>query len=432
MRVVLVGVAAFIASPINVVHAQDSTVRGISLIGRYDPGERIGVRVLPVKGSGGDSIRTMIERDLDFSDRFAMSAMTASDSLDRALQERAYIDGLRASGVAFAVQVTSTATGAHVALYDVAKEQISRVEDFSVPRNTLSREWRLAIHRVADEIELWITGQRGIAASRIAYVRNGTIRLIDSDGAGETSLAVEENSLSPAWSRSGNTIAYATYGNDSRLWLLNVATGRSRSILGPTRNVSYSAPAFTSGDERLTFGRLTDTSNEIWSVLIEDPTQAQRITRARGESASMPSPSPNDRRVAYVTDILGHPEIYVSDVAGLEAELLTDYPSTGKAYRAEPDWSPNGMFIAYQEMIASRFQIRVIAATGRVQPKTLTDDGVNEQPSWAPDSRHVVFTSTRTGVRELWVVDTQSGRFRQLTRAPGARLGAWSPRLAQP
>jgi TolB protein len=295
----------------------------------------------------------------------------------------------------------------------------------------LSREWRLAIHRVADEIELWLTGERGIAASRIAYVRNGTMRLIDSDGAGETSLSVEPNSLSPAWSRSGSSIAYATFGIDSRLWLLDVATGRSRSILGPTRNVGYTTPAFTSGDDRLVFGKLTDASDEIWSVLIADPTQTQRITRARGESASLPTPSPNDRRVAYVTDILGHPEIYVSDFAGIGAELLTDYPSTGRIFRADPDWSPNGFFIAYQERIDGRFQIRIIPASGRAQPKTLTDDGQNEQPSWAPDSRHIVFTSTRTGVRELWIVDTQSGQFRQLTHGAGARLGAWSPRLSQ-
>lgn len=432
MRGFAIAAVALMLSAAHVAHAQDSTVRGISLIGTYDPGARIGVRVLPVKGPGGDSIRTMIERDLDFSDRFAISAVTPSDSLERALQERAYIDGLRASGVAFAIQLTSTATGAHVALYDVAKEQISRVEDLPTPPNTLSREWRLAIHRVADEIELWITGQRGIAASRVAFVRSGTVRLIDSDGVGETVLPVEPNSLSPAWSRSGTSIAYSTFGNDSRLWVLDVATGRSRAILGPTRNVSYSAPAFTSGDARLTFTKLTDASDEIWSVLIADPAQSQRITRARGESASLSSPSPNDRRVAYVTNILGHPEIYVSDLTGLDAELLTDYPSTGTAYRSDPDWSPNGLYIAYQEMIGSRFQIRVIPASGRAQPKTLTDDDTNEQPSWAPDSRHLVLTSKRTGVRELWIVDTQSGRFRQLTRGAGARLGAWSPRLAQP
>ena len=47
----------------------------------------------------------------------------------------------------------------------------------------------------------------------------------------------------------------------------------------------------------------------------------------------------------------------------------------------------------------------------------LTSEGRNEDPSWAPDGRHVVFTSTRSGARQLWVVDVESGRMRQLTRA---------------
>ena len=42
---------------------------------------------------------------------------------------------------------------------------------------------------------------------------------------------------------------------------------------------------------------------------------------------------------------------------------------------------------------------------------------------------HVVFTSTRTGSRQLFVLDTESGRARQLTRGAAARLAAWSPYL---
>jgi len=54
------------------------------------------------------------------------------------------------------------------------------------------------------------------------------------------------------------------------------------------------------------------------------------------------------------------------------------------------------------------------------------------QPSWAPDARHLVFTSSRSGVKQLWVLDTESGRLRQLTSGGAARMGAWSPRLEGP
>jgi Tol biopolymer transport system component len=41
----------------------------------------------------------------------------------------------------------------------------------------------------------------------------------------------------------------------------------------------------------------------------------------------------------------------------------------------------------------------------------------------------VVFTSTRSGVHELWVLDVESGRVRQLTFGSEARLAAWSRAL---
>jgi TolB protein len=58
--------------------------------------------------------------------------------------------------------------------------------------------------------------------------------------------------------------------------------------------------------------------------------------------------------------------------------------------------------------------------------KQLTSEGINEDPAWAPDGRHLVFTSTRTGTKQLFVLDAETGRARQLTRSGGARLAAWS------
>jgi TolB protein len=60
----------------------------------------------------------------------------------------------------------------------------------------------------------------------------------------------------------------------------------------------------------------------------------------------------------------------------------------------------------------------------------LTDIGENQSPSWAPDGRHIVFTSNRSGSDQLWIMDTRSGVTRQLIKQSGAKYGAWSPRLA--
>ena len=44
----------------------------------------------------------------------------------------------------------------------------------------------------------------------------------------------------------------------------------------------------------------------------------------------------------------------------------------------------------------------------------MTSAGRNEDPTWAPDGRHIAFVSDRSGVRQLWVLDVETGRVRQL------------------
>jgi TolB protein len=118
------------------------------------------------------------------------------------------------------------------------------------------------------------------------------------------------------------------------------------------------------------------------------------------------------------------------DADGSNVQLLTAYRPGVRSYRSSPDWSPDGRFITYQQQMGN-FQIWMMDLRDRV-PKQLTSEGENEDPSWAPDSRHIVFASTRSGTKQLWVMDTESGRMRQLTRAPGARLASWSPILKFP
>ena len=60
----------------------------------------------------------------------------------------------------------------------------------------------------------------------------------------------------------------------------------------------------------------------------------------------------------------------------------------------------------------------------------LTDSkGSNESPSWSADSRHVVFSSQRTGQNALWMVNVTTGEER---RVPGIAMPAqgpsWGPR----
>src|SRR4029079_2742877 len=130
----------------------------------------------------------------------------------------------------------------------------------------------------------------------------------------------------------------------------------------------------------------------------------------------------------FMSGRAGHPEIYTMDADGTNVDLLTPLDIGENAYRASPDWSPDGRLVAFQSQIAGNFQILTINLRDRGL-RQLTSDGRNEDPSWAPDGPHLTLVSNRTGTRPLRGLALQSGRTRQLTRGPPVRLPAWSPRL---
>jgi TolB protein len=285
---------------------------------------------------------------------------------------------------------------------------------------------------VSDEVERWITGVQGIAATRIAYVRSHAVHIVDSDGAADVTIPMVGEGLSPAWNRDASAIAYATFGEDSRVVVYDLHTGQSRAF-GGRRNTNVSTPEFTPDGSRIVYTVAGENGSDLYTASVTGGS-VLRLTAGGGTDNSQPSFSPDGQRVAFTSGRAGPPEIYIMDADGTNADMFTNYGFSTRNYRSNPDWSPDGLAIAYQAYVpdgSGIFQVFTMSLRDRV-PHQLTSDGQNEDPSWAPDARHVVFTSTRSGSKQLWVLDTQSGQMRQLTHGgASARLGAWSPRLVQ-
>src|SRR6266567_5186912 len=111
--------------------AQDttSTRPGVHLVLTYPRGSIPRVIVLPIDTTAGDSARTIIQRDLDYSDRVSpipLDASTLMGLVPAAGQEPNYAL-FSQLGAAAIVQGTRTANGLRMALYDVgAKKKIEQ------------------------------------------------------------------------------------------------------------------------------------------------------------------------------------------------------------------------------------------------------------------------------------------------------------------
>ncbi len=419
---VAAGLAALAAMPL---HAQDRIQLGI----KYSPGVQPGVIV--VAGPGLDSVRKIVERDLQYSDRFQVAFWPDSAGpFTGTLNTQLYRETL---GLTWAVELQPSVGGVHVRLHNLASGQVALDAVRGVITAGTGRD-RLDIHRLSDEVTKLATGSVGIAASRILFHNaDNAIWSIDSDGANLEKVSRGTGiAYSPNWSRDGGQFAYSEmrdYG--AAIILQNLASFSRKVVPSTTGSGQAITPALSPDGKELLFGWSTDHGTDLYRVDVARMCCVMALT-ASGRLADNLSPtySPDGRRVAFVSTRAGNAQIYVMDADGANQRALdlAAGPGTGNSYA--PDWSPDGERVAFHRDIAGGRQVLFYDfGTGRAT--AITSAGRNEDPSWAPDSRHLVYKSDRSRGQQLWVIDTETGNFRQLTTLNGANtlMPDWSPSL---
>ncbi|MEO8580521.1 MAG: hypothetical protein ABI469_09740, partial [Gemmatimonadales bacterium] len=368
--------------------AQDTTTTpGVRLGLSYAAGTRPGVIVLPVRDDDEDSLRVIVQRDLDYSDRMNVIAldMPTVTGLVPAPGEKINFPLVAKLGAAVLVRMTPTTQGLHVAAYDVARGQLLQSEHFLFDRR--DRDWRFALHGVSDQIEQWALGKRGIAQTRVAYVNDGELRIVDSDGAETRSITTGRGALSPAWSPTGTSVVFTVLGNSgTQVQELDVRTGRTRRVSQIRAGLNIT-PIYQPGGNAILYAQGTGNGTDLVLAVL-DSGQPRKITLGRGTDNTSPSYSPDGQQIAFISGKSGSPQVYIMDADGSNVQLLTPYTPGVRSYRSSPDWSPDGRAIAYEQQMGN-FQVWMIDVRDRV-PKQLTSEGENEDPSWAPDGRHIV------------------------------------------
>ncbi|MFL5543461.1 MAG: hypothetical protein ACJ792_02065 [Gemmatimonadaceae bacterium] len=301
----------------------------------------------------------------------------------------------------------------------------------SVVRDSVERERRLAIHVVSDEIERWLTGTRGIAASRIAFVEGTKLKIVDSDGANERTIPTAGAALSPSWHPTGRYIVYVDSDDrGTRIAQVDLRTMRPRLLSASTRQLNIT-PVYTKDGKSIVWASGQDSPAELVLASANgDDSVAVPFVGRTGFETTSPSFSPDGKQVVFMSPVPLTPQLYTVNVDGTALRRITPVVPGKRSYRTGPDWSPKGDLIAFQQQNGD-FQVWTISVKDRVM-KQLTYEGENEDPAWAPDGRHLSITRRLGAIgdqRSIWILDERTGRLRQLTSSGDARLSDWSPPL---
>ena len=253
---------------------------------------------------------------------------------------------------------------------------------------------RLA-HIMADAIYERLTGEIGYFDTQIVFIaetgsitnRSKRMAIMDQDGYGMRYLS-DKNTfvMSPHFSPNMSTVVFLSYRNDDpTVWVLDLENG-DQTKLGTFGGMTF-APRFSPDGNRVALSLVKNGVTNIYEYDMK--TQGlKQLTFGNGISTS-PSYSPNGRYLAFNSDMSGSQQIHVMDLISGKQKRIT----FGAGRYATPAWSPDGQFIAFTKMADDTFYIGIMNTEGRHE-KILAGGWYMEAPSWAPNSRRLVYYET--------------------------------------
>ena len=390
----------------------------------------IGLNQLPIALAsfrGDDAspqrIAAIVQADLERSGQFR-SVDSSGVTLDELARPDTALWRQRGADSLVLGSVTRLADGRYdvrFRLWDVVRGQDLGGQSYAVTQADL----RMAAHRIADFVHEKLTAEKGVFSTRIAYVtktdRRYQLWVADADGENaQSALASPEPIISPAWSPNGSQLAYVSF--ESRkpvVYSHDVASGKRRLIAN--FKGSNSAPAWSPDGRTLAVTLSREGGSQLFAIDAAGG-EPRRLAQS-GSIDTEPVYSPDGKYIYFVSDRGGAPQIYKMAANGGNAERVT---FTG-SYNISPALSPDGRWLAYISRVGGAFKLHLMELAGGAVT-AITDSSADESPSFAPNSRLIVYATQLQG-REVLMTTTLDGKIKaRLTGQNGnIREPDWGP-----
>jgi len=315
--------------------------------------------------------------------------------------------------------------------YEVGTQKLALQQDY-IASNDSQVRWYT--HLFADHLYKFMTGEPGIFASKVSFIRNNRgkqeVWLMDVDGQAMQRLTNNGsiNAL-PAWSPNGRYIAYTSWKErNPDIFVHDINTGKAQKI-SSFQGLNTGA-TWSPDSQRIAFSASRGTDNMNIYIVNADGSGLQQLTQAKwGERNLSPSWSADGKQITFVSTRFASPQIFVMNVDGSGARRV----SMQGNYNQAPKWSPRGDWILFTGRDERNvFDLFLVSPTDGQVKRLTQNQGSNIEATWSPNGRNIIFVSTRNGVAKLFIMTHEGKHQRQITFQPGQYLTpSWSPRLSK-
>jgi TolB protein len=307
-------------------------------------------------------------------------------------------------------------------LYEVARgSEAVLAKDYRGPKSEL----RQLVHAWAGEVVRYFTNEDNFFTSQIAFSSSAgkgrrDLWVMDWDGAGAHPVTKSSQNILPTWSPSGDGLAFTSFlAGKPDLYLMAPSGGKPR-VLSARPGLNMGA-SFSPDGSKVAVTLSQDGNSEIYLLDAKTGAVLKRLTHSPFIDTS-PSFSPDGSRIAFVSDRHGSPQIWIMAADGSGQTRVTHRGS----YNQTPKFCPKAdrpliAFTARDEKYA--YDIFTVNIESGEVTRVTEGHGSNQNPSWAPNGRALVYESSRGGI---WI-STADGRTERQVFRGSASAPAWGP-----
>ena len=267
---------------------------------------------------------------------------------------------------------------------------------------------RRQAHKFADDF-VEALGRKAIAQTKIAFKvgagGNSEIYVADFDGYNATSVTRDGTiAVAPCWVPGKFALYYNSYklGNPA-IFSHDLSTGARKTVA--YYGGSSMSPAVSPDGSKVAMILSKDGWTDLY-VADADGKNVKRLTTSP-EDESSPCWSPDGKWICFAAKIKERRSLCKVPASGGPIQRI---PTSGVSNPTEPDWSPDGKWIAFTSQMGD-FEICVVPSQGG----TATTLVQGEDPSWAPNSRTLVF-NRRSGGGHLSLLDVPTKQVKDVAR----------------
>ena len=274
----------------------------------------------------------------------------------------------------------------------------------------------------------WSPEGAELACIRPGSSRGDALIVLNSDGSNQREIMAPEGGRHvhwPAWSRDGKYL-YFIYTFDTwqteptEIWRILSSGGKPEPVVRTVRRAEYPVP--------LPGGNLIYAANPdsidlgLWWEPDTGGT-AQLLTPGVGEYTDPRLSADGRKLVATRSEV--RQSLVQLPLAGGSAQMrrLTD----GYGGDLDPDFDPRGENLVFSSSRSGHRNLWISRGDGSQPAPLTTEAALDERPAFSPDGQEIAFVSDRDGQRGIWIMNADGGAPKFLHAVTVLDTLTWSP-----